>query len=101
MTVCYNVLQIIESNNMDNIIQDLRLLSSKYLLVNVSLGGVFQRDYTYYIDLFEKYSSLFTVLDKHQQSNEYSISGKNLDTNEVFFDRKFQIQTGCFLLKVI
>jgi hypothetical protein len=100
MTICYNVLQIIEPGDIDNIIEDLHNLTSKYLLVNISLGGIFQRNYEYYVNLFEKYSSLFVILDKHRQSNEYSVCRKNLDKNEIFFDRKYLIETGFFLLKI-
>jgi len=102
LTVCYNVLQVIEEHNMDNVINDLYNLTEKYLLLNVTLGAMFNRDYDYYINLFEKkHSNFFNIVDKHNQLDERTYSIKNLDTNKVYLHNQFKIKTGYFLLKII
>jgi hypothetical protein len=102
LTVCYNVLQIVEEHDVDNVINDLYNLTEKYLLLNVTLEAMFHRNYDYYINLFEKkYSNFFTVLDKHNQLDERIHSRKNLDTNEIYLHNQFKIRTGYFLLKII
>jgi hypothetical protein len=102
LTVCYNVLQIVEEQDMDNVITDLHNLTGKYLLINVMIRGRFDRDFSYYNRLFEeKYSNIFLVLEKNRQLTEHKSSWKNLESDQIYLERQFQLETGYFLLKII
>lgn len=100
LVICYNVLQAIEQENMNQIINDLHSLSNRYVILNISIGGFFNRDKEYYDNLFEVlYRDLFNIVLKHTQNTEITISRKNLDTQNIMFSTKKLLKSSFFLLE--
>lgn len=100
LVVCYNVLQVVEDENLDSVINDLYNLANMYVLIHISSTGFFNREHSYYDEIFsEKYSNMFVIMDKHTQNNRINVMRENLDKNDIYFYFTKTIKTNFLLLK--
>jgi len=96
LTVCYNVLNIIEDEILDSVILDIHSLTEKYLIFNIKIVNSIKND-NFFLSKFYEKPNLFKVIDYHySETLLYKTKTDNL-TKEVY-ESKNEIQKDLYIL---